>query len=60
MVVTGDNVVVEQGNLTQVENDRTLWMFVATKNAQTDHVKIIVDVADLTSQVTKEMAEKDV
>ena len=60
MVVTGDNVVVEQGNLTQVENDRTLWAFVATKNAQTDHVKIIVDAADLTSQVTKETAEKEV
>ena len=60
MIATGDNAVVEEGRMTRLENDRTLWRYNATRNAEADHVRVIVDAADLTSQVTRETEEKEI
>lgn len=60
IVVLGDqNLIVEKGNMVQSDKDKTLWTYVATQNANTTHVKVIVDAADLASQVREEAAEKN-
>ncbi len=59
MIVDDQNTVVEQGKMTQVPNDNTRWTYTATANASASHVQVIVDAADLTSQVTQESEEKE-
>lgn len=59
LVVLGEgNAVVEEGLLTQNEQDQTRWTYTATQDAGTDHVRIVVDATDLASQVTRQEAER--
>jgi len=59
MIVGQDNALVEQGQMARDANDKTLWSYTATAEAGATHVQVIVDAADLASQVTKQTAEKD-
>jgi hypothetical protein len=58
MIANDQNVVIEQGLMKQSSGDKTLWSYSATKDAGTPHVKVIVDAADLASQITKETKDK--
>lgn len=59
MIVGDNNTLVEQGSMTRDVNDKTLWRYAATVDAAVPHVQVIVDAADLASQVTTETAQKD-
>jgi hypothetical protein len=59
LIATDQNVVVEQGLMTQVKCDPTKWTYTATKDAGVQHVKVIVDAADLASQIKQETKDKD-
>jgi hypothetical protein len=60
LVLAQDGTVVEEGLMTQANNDKTRWTSVATWSAPTPHVQIIVDATDLASQVTRKTEEKTV
>ena len=60
MIVGQDNALIEQGQMGRDENDKTLWSYAATADAGVGHVQVIVDAADLASQVTTETAQKDI
>lgn len=60
LIATDDNVVVEKGVMKQVKNDPTKWVYTATQDAGAEHVKVIVDAADLAKQVGHGEAEKGV
>jgi hypothetical protein len=58
LIATDENLVVEQGLMQQGTADRTRWTYVATKEAGSSHVKVVVDAADMASQMTRAEAPK--
>ncbi len=59
LIANDQNVVIEQGMMTQTPGDKTHWLYKATKDAGTQHVKLVVDAADLASQITTLSADKN-
>jgi hypothetical protein len=59
LIANEQNLVIEQGLMQRGTNDKTLWSYVATKDAGTQHVKVVVDAADLASQLTHESKDKN-
>ncbi len=53
------DTVIEQGKMTRDAVDKTMWAYTATADANCDHVKILVDIADLAEHITHETVEKD-
>jgi len=57
-MTTDQNVIVDKGKLVREPTDKTLWKYVATKDAGVDHVKIVVDASDLAGHVTGKLTDK--
>jgi len=59
LISAADNTLVEQGKAVQDSANALNWIYTTTKNANTPHAKVIVDVADLPGHVSTEEAEKE-
>lgn len=60
IIVDSENAVIEEGSMVQDAKDKTLWSYTATKDATTNHVKLLVDIADLPGHITRETVEKTI
>ncbi len=61
IVIVGPNdTVIEEGKMTQDGIDKTLWSYTAVRDANANHVKLLVDIADLPGHITRETVEKDI
>jgi hypothetical protein len=61
VVILGDeNKLIEKGKAVQDEKNKLNWIYTSTASANTHHVKVIVDAADLPGHITEVVEEKEI
>lgn len=59
LITDEENLLVEMG-MADRGDGKDEWVYLATRDAPSDHVRVIVDAADLPGHLTEGRAEKDV